>query len=148
MATLYIDADACPVKGEAEKVATRYGVKMLLVSNAGGRPSRNPLVQHIMVDHGPDVADDWIAERATHGDVVVTGDIPLAARCLENGAAVLGHQGKPFTEDMIGSALAMRELKSHLRETGDITQRGPQFSQKDRQRFLQTLDLMLSRATK
>lgn len=127
-------------------MATRYKVPMVLVSNSGGRPSRNPLVSHIMVDHGPDVADDWIAERAGKGDVVVTGDIPLAARCLENGAAVLGHSGKPFTEDMIGSALAMRELKSHLRETGDITQRGPTFSDKDRQRFLQALDLALSKA--
>ncbi len=144
--TLYIDADACPVKDEAEKVATRYKVPMILVSNQGGRPSRNPLVQHIMVDHGPDVADDWIAERAGVGDVVVTGDIPLAARCLENGADVLGHGGRPFTEQMIGSALAMRELKSHLRETGDITQRGPAFAQKDRSRFLQALDLALGKA--
>ncbi|MGB0920475.1 MAG: YaiI/YqxD family protein [Alphaproteobacteria bacterium] len=148
MTTLYIDADACPVKAEAEKVATRYKVQMILVSNQGGRPSRNPLVQHIMVDHGPDVADDWIAERATNGDVVVTGDIPLAARCIENGADVLGHGGKPFSEQMIGTALAMRELKSHLRETGDITQRGPTFGQKDRSRFLQALDLALSKALK
>ena len=94
MTALYIDADACPVKAEAERVATRHKVHMYVVSNGGLRPSPNPLVEHVIVAEGPDVADMWIADRAGSGDVVVTGDIPLAAKCVEAGAQVIKHNGE------------------------------------------------------
>lgn len=148
MTILYIDADACPVKAEAEKVATRYQVEVRFVSNSGGRPSRNPLVKHIMVAEGADAADDWIVEKSVSGDVVVTGDIPLAARALEKGAHVINHTGSPFDETMIGNALAMRDLKSQLRDEGVISGGGRSFSQKDRSQFLQALDKLLSQAKK
>ena len=95
---IYIDADACPVKTEAETVATRLGTKMYLVCNGGIRPSRNPYVELVIVPDGPDVADMWIADRAKTGDVVVTGDIPLAARVIENGARVIRHNGEALTD--------------------------------------------------
>src|SRR5271155_2755299 len=110
---IYVDADACPVKEEVERVATRHGLTVHIVSNGGIRPSRNPLVQTVIVPEGPDIADDWIAERAGKGDIVVTADIPLASRALKNGAAVLGPTGRPFTEESIGMALGMRDLKKH-----------------------------------
>ncbi len=148
MVTLYIDADACPVKGEAEKVATRYGVTLLFVSNSGGRPSPNPLVKHIMVAEGADAADDWIVDQAAAGDIVVTADIPLAARALEKQALVINHTGSKFDEAMIGNALAMRDLKSQLRDEGVISGGGRSFSKQDRSRFLQALDTLLSKATR
>ena len=104
--TVYIDADACPVKAEAERVATRHGVRMLVVSNGGIRPSANPLVESVFVAAGPDEADKWIAERAGPGDVVVTGDIPLAAKCVAAGARVLKHDGTELTGANIGNVLA------------------------------------------
>ena len=103
--TLFIDADACPVKAEAERVATRHNVPMKVVSNGGLRPSPNPLVEHVIVPEGPDVADIWIADRAGPGDVVITGDIPLAAKCVEAGARVLKHNGESLTAANIGNCL-------------------------------------------
>ena len=140
MTEIYVDADACPVKEEVVRVAERHEIQVHIVSNGGLRPSRHPLVAHVTVPAGPDVADDWIAERAGAGDIVVTGDIPLAARALEKGAAALGHDGRPFTKDSIGMALAMRELMRDLRETGAAKGGGPAFSKEDRSRFLRALE--------
>lgn len=144
---LYIDADACPVKAEAEKVATRHGVKMFLVSNGGLRLSQNPLVEVVIVPDGPDVADMWIAERAGPGDVVVTGDIPLAAKCVAAGAQVLRHNGEAFTEANIGQQLAMRDLMADLRAADPFRQGGGKgFTKADRSRFLDGLERALRAA--
>lgn len=145
--TLFIDADACPVKSEAERVATRHGVPMKVVSNGGLRPSQNPLVETVIVPDGPDVADMWIAERAAPGDVVVTGDIPLAARCIENGAQVLKHNGEALTNANIGNVLATRDLMSDLRASNPFMQGGGKgFTKADRSRFLDALERALRAA--
>ena len=147
MTTLFIDADACPVKAEAEKVATRHRVDMKLVSNGGLRLSQNPLVEVVIVPDGPDVADMWIADRATKGDVVVTGDIPLAAKCVEAGAEVLRHNGERFTQANIGQQLAMRDLMADLRAADPFRQGGGKaFSKADRSRFLDALERALRAA--
>ena len=146
--SVYIDADACPVKAEAEKVATRHGVTMYIVSNGGLRPSFNPLVENIIVDAGPDVADMWIADRCGVGDVVVTGDIPLAAKCVETGAEVLQHNGDRFTAANIGQRLAMRDLMADLREANPLGAGGggKPFSKADKSRFLDSLERALRAA--
>jgi hypothetical protein len=145
--TLYIDADACPVKEEAERVATRLRVKMVLVSNGGIRPSANPWVESVFVAQGPDEADKWIAERSGPGDVVVTGDIPLAARCVEAGARVLKHNGEELNRANIGMVLATRDLMADLRSADPFRQGGGKmFSKADRSRFLDVLDRMLRAA--
>lgn len=147
MSALYIDADACPVKAEAEKVATRHRVKMFVVSNGGLRPSQNPLVETVIVPDGPDVADMWIAERCGPGDVVVTGDIPLAAKCVEAGAQVLKHNGEPLTSANIGNVLATRDLMSDLRAADPFRQGGGKgFTKADRSRFLDALERSLRAA--
>jgi uncharacterized protein YaiI (UPF0178 family) len=147
MTALYIDADACPVKAEAERVATRHRITMYVVSNGGLRPSPNPLVETVIVPEGPDVADQWIAERAAAGDVVVTGDIPLAAKCVANGAEVLRHNGERFTEANIGQQLAMRDLMADLRAADPFRQGGGKaFSKADRSRFLDSLERALRKA--
>ncbi|MCA0940405.1 YaiI/YqxD family protein [Salipiger pacificus] len=140
--TLYIDADACPVKEEAERVATRHRLRMVLVSNGGLRPSRNPLVEVVTVAAGPDEADMWIAERAGKGDVVVTSDIPLAARCIEGGARVLRPDGEIFTPGNIGAQLAMRDLMQDIRASDPFYQsgKGRSFTKNDRSRFLNALE--------
>ncbi len=139
--TLYIDADACPVKAEAERVATRHGTRMLLVSNGGIRPSANPLVEVVVVPEGPDAADMWIAERAGPGDVVVTQDIPLAARCVEGGAQVLKPNGEALDARNVGQALATRDLMTDLRAADPFRQGGGRaFSKADRSRFLDALE--------
>lgn len=144
---LYIDADACPVKQEAEKVATRHKTVMFVVSNGGLRPSQNPFVETIVVPDGPDVADMWIADCAGPGDVVVTGDIPLAARCVAAGARVLRHNGEAFSEANIGQQLATRDLMADLRAADPFRQGGGRaFSRADRSRFLQALEDALRRA--
>lgn len=142
MSALYIDADACPVKEEAERVATRHKIKMFVVSNGGLRPSRNPLVETVIVDQGADVADIWIAERCGLGDVVVTGDIPLAAKCIEAGARVLRHNGERFTQANIGQQLAMRDLMADLRAANPLGAggSGKGFTKADRSRFLDALE--------
>lgn len=140
MTEIYLDADACPVKEEAVRVAERHGITVHIVSNSGMRPTGHPLVKQVVVADGPDVADDWIAEHAGEGDIVVTGDIPLAARALAKGADAIGHDGRPFTKDSIGMALAMRDLMRELRETGQSKGGGPAFSKEDRSRFLRSLE--------
>jgi len=138
---IYIDADACPVKAEAERVAVRHGVRMFVVSNGGIRPSLHPLVESVFVADGPDVADMWIADRASTGDVVVTGDIPLAAKCVAAGALVVKHNGEMLTAANIGNALATRDLMQDLRSADPFRQGGGRpFSKADRSRFLESLD--------
>ena len=147
MTTLYIDADACPVEAEAERVATRLGVPMVLVCNGGLRPSANPLVSLVIVDEGPDVADRWIAEHCGAGDVVVTADIPLADRCVKAGAQVLQPNGEVLSERNIGQRLATRDLMSDIRAADVFHQGGgAAFSKADRSRFLQSLDKVLRQA--
>ncbi|SMX29788.1 hypothetical protein TRP8649_03927 [Pelagimonas phthalicica] len=147
--TLYIDADACPVKAEAERVATRHKIPMKLVSNGGLRPHANPLVETVIVPEGPDVADMWIAERAGKGDVVVTSDMPLAAKCVEAGAKVLRHDGSALTQANIGQQLAMRDLMADLRSADPFRQGGGKgFSKADRSRFLDGLERALRAAKK
>lgn len=148
MTEIYIDADACPVKDEVLRVAERHTLKIHVVGNTWMRRPDGPLVNKVVVPDGPDVADDWIADHIQAGDICITGDIPLASRCLEKGAAALGHTGKPFTEDSIGMALAMRDLKSHLRDTGEIKDHGPSFSKADRSRFLSALEEMVRKVQK
>jgi uncharacterized protein YaiI (UPF0178 family) len=141
MTALYIDADACPVKAEAERVATRHKIRMYIVSNGGLRPSQNPLVENVIVADGPDIADIWIAERCGAGDVVVTGDIPLAARCVEAGARVLKHNGEALTAANIGNVLATRDLMTDLRAADPFRQGGGKsFTKADRSRFLEALE--------
>ena len=141
---VYVDADACPVKAEAEAVATRHKTKILFVSNGGLRPSQNPLVEMIYVSDGPDVADMWIADRAGPNDVVVTGDIPLAAKCVEAGAQVLRHSGEKFTQANVREQLAMRDLMTDLRAADPFRQGGGRaFSKSDRARFREALEAAL-----
>lgn len=138
---LFIDADACPVKAEAERVALRYGIRMFVVSNGGIRPSAHPLVESVFVTEGPDEADKWIAERAGPADVVVTGDIPLAACCIANGARVVKHNGEVLNAANIGMVLASRDLAADLRAADPFRQGGGRaFSKADRSRFLDALD--------
>lgn len=137
---IYIDADACPVKDEALKVAERHGIAITYVSNAWMRLPESALVRRMVVAEGPDAADNWIAERIGAGDICVTQDIPLASRCLKAGARAIGNTGKPFTDASIGMALAMRELSQHLRETGESRGFNAAFTRQDRSRFLEALE--------
>ncbi len=146
MSILYVDADACPVKDEVVRVAVRHDLKTYFVSDGGVRPRPEPQIEIVIVSQGTDAADDWIAERATAGDVVVTNDIPLAARCIDNGAAAIRPNGEPFSEAGIGMTLASRNLMTDLRETGAITGGPRPFSQKDRSRFLDQLETLVRRA--
>jgi len=147
--TIYIDADACPVKAEAETVATRHKVRMVVVSNGGIRPSQNPLVESVFVSSGPDEADKWIAEACGPGDVVVTGDIPLAAKCVAAGARVVKHNGEELTAANVGMALATRDLMQDLRSADPFRQGGGKmFSNTDRSRFLDVLDRVLRAAAR
>ena len=146
MTILYIDADACPVKDEVYRVADRYGLAVFVVSNSWIRIPRDPRVTSVVVEDGPDVADDWIAERAGPGDIVITADIPLAERALKAGAQALHGNGKPFTPDNIGGALASRSVGEHLRSMGEVTGGPKPFGPADRSRFLQALDAAVIRA--
>ncbi len=140
MVEIYVDGDACPVKEEVMRVAERYGVRVHLVSNNWLRVPDHPLLRRVVVSEGLDAADDWIADRIGPNDIAVTADIPLAARALEKGAAVIDHAGKPMTRDSIGMKLAMRDLMSHLRDMGEVSGGNAPFSKKDRSRFLSALD--------
>jgi uncharacterized protein YaiI (UPF0178 family) len=146
MTTIYIDADACPVKDETYKVAARNGLKTYVVSNSWIRVPATPAIEQIVVDAGPDVADDWIAERAGPGDVVVTNDIPLADRVLKAGGQAIAPNGRVFTNDMIGSALASRSIGEHLRSMGEVTSGPKAFGPQDRSKFLQALDQAVVKA--
>ena len=146
MTTLFIDADACPVKAEAERVAVRMGVPMVLVCNGGLRMPTHPLVRLQIVAAGPDEADKWIAERAGPGDVVITGDIPLAAKCVAAGAQVLKHNGEALTAENIGNVLAIRDLMADLRSADPFRQGGGRgFTKADRTRFLDALERIARR---
>jgi len=146
MTVLFVDADACPVKDEAIRVGERHKVAIKIVSNSWMRLPEGDLIERVVVAAGPDEADDWIAERAQKGDVVVTADVPLAARCVKAGALVISPNGKPFREDAIGMRLAMRDLNTHLRETGEIRESGPAFTKADRSRFLNQLETTMRAA--
>ncbi|WP_417230564.1 YaiI/YqxD family protein [Brevundimonas sp.] len=143
---LFIDADACPVKDEVYRVAERYGLSVFVVSNGWINTRRAPWIEQVVVDAGPDIADDWIAERAVTGDIVITSDIPLADRCLKAGAQALKPNGQSFTPDSIGSALAGRLVGEHMRSMGLPTSGPPPFGPKDRSAFLQALDTAVVRA--
>lgn len=143
---IFVDADACPVKEETYKVARRYGLQVKVVANAFLMTPLEPLIERVIVDAGPDVADDWIADHAAAGDIVITADIPLAQRCLAKGAIVLGPRGKAFTVDSIGAALAGRAVGEHLRSMGEVTSGPPPFQAADRSRFLQALDEAVHRS--
>jgi uncharacterized protein YaiI (UPF0178 family) len=140
---IYVDGDACPVKAEVVRVAERHKMTVHMVSNAYMRLPESPLVQRVVVSDGFDAADDWIAERAGEGDVVITADIPLASRCLERGADVIGPTGRSFDRQNIGNAMAMRDLKSFLRDTGEIRDHNPSFAKQGRSRFLQALEQVI-----
>ena len=146
MTALYVDADACPVKDEVYRVAERYALAVFVVSNSWIRTPRDPRITSVVVDEGPDVADDWIAERAGPGDVVITADIPLAQRALDAGAQALHPNGRLFTRDNIGGALASRAIGEHLRSVGEITGGPKPFAPQDRSRFLQSLDAAVVKA--
>jgi uncharacterized protein YaiI (UPF0178 family) len=148
VARILVDADACPVKEEIYRVAFRRGVKVHVVSNSRLRVPDHPLVARVVVSDAFDAADDWIAEAATPGDVVVTADILLAERCLKAGAAVIAPNGKPFTAAGIGSAVAMRAIMADLRVGGDTVGGPPAFTKADRSRFLQALDEALVRSAR
>ncbi len=140
MLEIYVDGDACPVKDEVLKVALRHNLRVHMVSNSWLRAGTHPLVNSVVVDQGPDVADDWIAEHIGDGDIAITADILLAARCLKNLARVIAPTGKIFDADSIGMAVAMRDLNAHLRDSGEIRGGAPAFSKQDRSRFLGALE--------
>jgi uncharacterized protein YaiI (UPF0178 family) len=144
MLHVYVDADACPVKDEVYRVAQRYGLSVTLVANSYMRCPSGPWIELVVVDQGLDEADDLIVERVEPGDIVITGDIPLAARCLDKGAHVLGHKGKPFTRENVGEALASRQLLQQLRDQGLMMGGPAPFDRKDRSLFLQQLDQMVN----
>ena len=144
--SIYVDADACPVKAEVIKVAERHDLVVTFVSNGGLRPSRDPMIRNVVVSKGADAADDWIVENAKSNDIVITADIPLAARTVALGAHVIGPTGRPFTPETIGMAVAMRDLKQHLRETGESKGYNASFSPRDRSAFLSALDQAARRA--
>jgi len=140
MSEILVDADGCPVKEEVFQVAKRHGLKVTLVANSWMRTPDEDWIELVLVNDSLDAADDWIADHVTKDDIVITGDIPLASRCLEKGAHVLGPKGRVFTEDSISGFLASRELTSHLRELGLMTGGPAPFIKKDRSRFLHALD--------
>lgn len=137
---IFVDADACPVKEETYKVARRYRLPVRVVANAFMMVPVDPLIERVLVESGPDVADDWIVAHCATGDIVVTADILLAARCLKAGARAIGPAGKPFTDSSIGMAVAQRSIQEHLRSVGEMTRGPPPFAAADRSRFLQALD--------
>lgn len=143
MLHIYVDADGCPVKDEVYRVAERYGLKVTLVANQWMRTPDVPWIQLVVVDGGFNVADDWIVEHVGERDIVITGDIPLASRCLKENACVLGLKGRPFTEDNVGGAVATRDLLAYLRDHGTKTGGPAPFDKYDRSRFLQKLDEMI-----
>ncbi len=145
---LYVDADACPVKDEILRVASRLRLKTCFVSNSWMRLPEDELVERVIVPQGPNVADDWIAERAGRGTVVVTADVPLADRCVKAGARVIAPNGRSFDAASIGMALATRDLMEDLRSAGQVTGGPRPFAPKDRQAFLQALDREVRRAAK
>lgn len=141
---IYIDADACPVKEETYRVARRYDISVTVVANSWMRVPGEGSIRLQVVEGDFDAADDWIVEHVERDDIVISGDIPLAARCIEKGAAVIGPGGRPFTEENIGEVRATRDLLAGLRETGEVTGGPPPFSRKNRSLFLQKLDEVIN----
>jgi uncharacterized protein len=153
MIALYIDADACPVKQEIYRVAERHArkgtaLKVFVVSNSPIAVPRDEFIERVVVSSGMDEADNWIAERAKRGDIVITADVPLASRCVKAGAEVIAPNGKPFTADSIGMTLATRNLMDSLRSAGAITGGPKPFAQRDRSGFLSALDQAIVRLTR
>ncbi len=153
MITLLIDADACPVKQEIYRVAERHllkgvAIKVFVVSNSPIAVPRDEMIERVVVAAGMDEADNWIAERAHRGDIVITADVPLASRCVKAGATVLAPNGKPFTEETIGMTLATRNLMDSLRSSGEITSGPKPFAPRDRSAFLSALDQAIVRLTR
>jgi uncharacterized protein YaiI (UPF0178 family) len=150
MNAIYIDADACPVKDETYRVAERHGLKVYVVSNGGIRPNPNPLIETVIVAQGADAADMWIADRVGPGDICVTGDIPLAAKVLEAGAAAIRHNGDLFTTQNIGQQLGMRDLMADIRSANPLgaSGGGRPFSKADRSRFLNSLEQVVRKVKK
>jgi len=142
---IYVDADACPVKDEVYRVADRHRLPVFVVANSPIRVPQDPMIERVTVTAGPDAADDWIVDRVRPGDIVVTADIPLANRCVKAGADVIAPTGRPFTEAAIGMALAMRDLMTDLRSTGEVTGGPRPFSRQDRSAFLSALDQTIRR---
>ena len=142
---IYVDADACPVKDEIYRVALRLGVSVSVVAGNFIRVPQDPLIERIAAGSGMDAADDWIAERAKPGDIVITADIPLASRCVKAGAEVIAPSGKPFTEQSIGMTLAVRNLMTDLRSSGEVTGGPKSFAPRDRSAFLSALDQTIRR---
>jgi uncharacterized protein len=143
--TIYADADACPVKVEIYRVAERYAIKVYVVCNSTIAVPRTPLIERVAVGSTPDAADDWIAERASPGAIIITADVPLAHRCIKAGADVIAPTGRTFTEASIGMALATRDLMADLRSAGQIAGGPKPFQQRDRSNFLSALDLAVVR---
>ena len=148
MIKIYVDADACPVKNEVERVATRHNLETYMVCDGGIRPSLNPLIQLVVVNQGADAADDWIADHIKKSDICITNDIPLAGRCLKKKAFALKPNGKSYTDDNIGIALATREIMEKIRETGEMTGGPPPFSKADRSKFLDQMEMTVLKAKK
>src|ERR1043165_6654478 len=142
---IYVDADACPVKDEIYRVATRHGLSVSVVAGNFIRVPQDPSIQCVAAGSGMDAADGWIAARAGPGDIVFTADIPLASRCVKSGADVIAPNGKPFTEDSIGMTLAVRNLMTDLRSAGELTGGPRSFAPRDRSTFLSALDQTLRR---
>ncbi len=143
--TIFVDADACPVKAEIYRVAERQAIKVYVVSNSPIAVPRTPLIERVVVGSDPDAADDWIAERASRGAIVITADVPLAHRCIKAGADVITPTGRALTEDSIGMALATRDLMADLRSAGQVTGGPKPFQPRDRAKFLSALDLAVVR---
>ncbi|WLS02121.1 YaiI/YqxD family protein [Shinella oryzae] len=144
--TIFVDADACPVKPEVLKVAERHGLPVTFVANSGLRPSRDPMIRNVIVSGAFDAADNWIVDNVREGDIVITADVPLAGRTVAKGAHVTGPTGRLFDQTNIGMASAMRDLGAHLRETGESKGYNAAFSPRDRSAFLETLDRLCRRA--
>ena len=140
MTAIYVDADACPVKDETFRVAERHGLQVFVVSNSYMRLPQHPLIERVVVEEGPDAADDWIATHAGLDDIAITADIPLAARCIDNGTSTISPSGKVFTDSNIGMVLATRNLMTDLRETSNLQSYNAAFSKQDRSNFLQALE--------
>jgi len=142
---IFVDADACPVKAEVYRVAERYGLKVFVVANSFMNVPRSEMIERVIVNEGPDAADHWIAERAGPSDIVITADIPLAARCVKKGASVIGPTGKPFDDNSIGMAVATRDLMTDMRSAGATTRGPARLSRQDISRFLSALDLAVTK---
>jgi uncharacterized protein YaiI (UPF0178 family) len=142
---IYIDADACPVKDEVYRVAARHQVPVTVVAVGFIRVPRDPMIERVAAGTGMDAADDWIAERAAAGDIVITADVPLASRCVKAGAEAIAPNGRPFTEQSIGMTVAVRNLMHDLRSAGEATRGPPPFSARDRSAFLSALDEAIRR---